>query len=149
MEFDLNRFKQAQDREFDGYATALKEIKNGYKSSHWIWYIFPQLKGLGRSFNSDFYGLDGLDEAKAYYADAELRRRLDEISEALLAHKEMSINNIMGWGDSRKLKSCMTLFDLVAPNSIFADVLDQYFASQRDAKTIAMCGDKTSKRRFA
>lgn len=89
MEYDLNRFKQAQEKSFSGYATALEEIKDGYKASHWIWYIFPQLKGLGHSYNANYYGLDGLEEAKAYYADAELRQRLDEITKVLLDRKSV------------------------------------------------------------
>lgn len=139
MEYDLNRFKQAQDSSFSGYATALEEIKDGYKASHWIWYVFPQLKGLGHSYNANYYGLDGLEEAKAYYADAELRQRLDKITKALLAHKGENIRNIMGGIDSLKLKSCMTLFDLVAPNSIFAEVLAEFYDSERDMSTLSMC----------
>lgn len=139
MEYDLNRFKQAQEKSFSGYATALEEIKDGYKASHWIWYIFPQLKGLGHSYNANYYGLDGLEEAKAYYADAELRQRLDEITKVLLGHKGENICNIMGSIDSLKLKSCMTLFDVVAPNSVFEEVLCGFYDSERDKRTLVMC----------
>ena len=81
QEYDLNRFKKAQELD---YQAALKEVRQGRKRSHWIWYIFPQVKGLGHSRMSDYYGLDGLAEAKAYLSDPILGKRLIEISQALL-----------------------------------------------------------------
>ena len=91
-DFNLDRFKKAQTRD---YATALSEIKNGRKESHWMWYIFPQLKGLGFSSMAEFYGIDGLAEAKAYIADDLLRGRLVEISEALLSLPSSDAREVM------------------------------------------------------
>ncbi len=136
-DYNLERFKQAQASEYCGYATALKEIRNGRKESHWIWYIFPQLKGLGCSYNSNYYGIECLDEAKAYLNDETLGKRLREISQALLEHaNQLSAYDIFGGLDAMKVKSCMTLFDLVAPNDVFASVLDTFFNGKRDGKTI-------------
>lgn len=108
---------------------ALHEIQTGGKQSHWIWYIFPQQKGLGHSFNSEFYGLDGVEEAQAYLAHPVLGARLREISQALLAHRgKISILELMGSPiDVLKLRTSMTLFDQVSPNDIFAEVLQTYF----------------------
>ena len=85
--FNLQRFIDAQARD---YEQALREIKNGLKQTHWIWYIFPQLKGLGHSYNSEYYGIDGLEEARAYYGHPVLRGRLVEITQALLEHSDKS-----------------------------------------------------------
>ena len=108
---------------------ALHEIQTGGKQSHWIWYIFPQRKGLGRSYNSQYYGLDGVDEARAYLAHPVLGARLREITQALLTHRgKRSIRELMGSSiDVLKLHSSMTLFDQVSPNDIFAEVLQTYF----------------------
>ena len=123
--YDLERFVKAQKND---YGTALHELSNGHKCSHWIWYIFPQQKGLGKSFNSEFYGLDGQEEAKAYLAHPILGKRLRECCEVLLTHKDKKIGSIMGSPiDVRKLKTCMKLFDRVSPNDIFKDVLDAFF----------------------
>lgn len=128
-EYNLERFLEAQESSCAGYQTALSEMKNGSKVSHWIWYIFPQEKGLGHSYNSQFYGLDGVGEAKAYLEHQVLGARLREITGAVLAHrdKNVSINEIMGSGiDVRKLRSCMSLFNQVAPNDIFQEVLKRF-----------------------
>ena len=105
------------------------EIKNGRKLSHWIWYIFPQQKGLGHSHNSEFYGLEGIEEAAAYWAHPILSARLREICEALLTHKgKREIDFIMGSRvDVMKLQTCMNLFNKVAPNDIFKEVLETFF----------------------
>ena len=103
----ITRFKEAQER-FGEYETALEEIRQGRKRSHWIWYIFPQPKGLGRSYNSEYYGIASLEEAKEYLGDAVLRGRLLEISKALIEHKEEDIHSIMGGIDAQKLRSSMT-----------------------------------------
>ena len=126
--FNLERFVTAQNN-YDSYNTALKEIKDGRKMSHWIWFIFPQQKGLGRSYNSEYYGLDGTDEARAYLAHPVLGARLREISEALLAYAgKRSIQAIMGSSiDVLKLKTSMSLFNRVSPNDIFQRVLDAFF----------------------
>ena len=91
--FNLQRFLTAQQRD---YAQALRKIKNGLKQSHWIWYIFPQLKGLGHSYNSEYYVLDGIEEARAYYGHPVLRERLIEITTALLEHQDNSAVDIRG-----------------------------------------------------
>ncbi len=137
-EYNLERFLTAQNSTYAGYQTALSEMKNGRKVSHWIWYIFPQEKGLGHSYNSQYYGLDGFGEARAYLAHPILGARLREITGAVLAHrdKNVSINEIMGSGiDVRKLRSCMKLFNQVAPNDIFQEVLDAFFPrKEKDRK---------------
>ena len=108
---------------------ALKEIRNGGKRSHWIWYIFPQQKGLGYSYNSEFYGLDGEEEARAYLAHPVLGARLREISHALLAHRgHRTVRELMGSEvDVLKLHTSMKLFDKIAPGEVFGEVLKAYF----------------------
>lgn len=136
MGFDLDRFKKAQEED---YPYALQEIKAGRKRSHWIWYIFPQLKGLGFSSMSDYYGIDGRAEAQAYIADPVLRARLVEISEALLALESNNPTQVMGYPDDLKLKSSMTLFAEVAPDiPVFEQVLQKFFAGEKDAKTLKL-----------
>lgn len=131
-EYNLDRFLEAQNKQFGGetiYDMAYHEMESGQKRSHWIWYIYPQQKGLGRSFNSEFYGLDSKDEAKAYLAHPVLGARLRDISQILLKHKgTRTIRQIMGSGiDVMKLKTCMKLFDSISPNDIFAVILTTYF----------------------
>lgn len=123
---NLQRFLDAQE---DMYPVALKEIRNGGKQSHWIWYIFPQEKGLGYSYNSQFYGLDGEEEARAYLAHPVLGTRLREITCALLAHRgHRTVRQLMGSEvDVLKLHSSMQLFDKVSPDDVFAEVLKAYF----------------------
>ena len=125
-EFYLDRFVDAQTQ---AYEIALNEIRNGRKMSHWIWYIFPQQKGLGHSHNSEFYGLEGIEEAAAYWAHPVLGPRLREISEALLTHRgKREIDFIMGGHvDVLKLQTCMNLFNKVAPNDVFKEVLEAFF----------------------
>jgi uncharacterized protein (DUF1810 family) len=135
-DFNLDRFKKAQ---VSDYATALSEIKNGRKESHWMWYIFPQLKGLGFSSMADFYGIDGLAEAKAYIADDLLRGRLVEISDTLLGVASSDAREVMGYPDDLKLKSCMTLFMEAAPEiDVFGKVLEKFFGGEKDLKTVKM-----------
>ncbi len=125
-EYDLQRFLTAQDFAYD---KALGEIRSGRKRTHWIWYIFPQQKGLGHSHNSEFYGLDGIDEARSYLAHPVLGARLREISEALLTHAgKRNIDDIMGQQiDVLKLQTSMNLFNRISPNDIFKRVLDTFF----------------------
>ena len=124
-QFDLDRFLTAQG---SSYEMALREMKSGAKRSHWIWYIFPQQKGLGRSWNSEYYGLDGVEEAKAYLEHPVLGARLREISQVLLEHKDTDVRHLMGSGiDALKLKSSMTLFDSVSPHDVFEKVLAAFF----------------------
>ena len=122
-----------------GYDTALAEMVKGRKMNHWIWYIFPQIKGLGHSPNAQFYGIRDLDEAREYLAHPVLGQRLREITNAVLSHKGEDIYEIMGSSiDALKFRSSMTLFDLVSPDDIFADALDVFYAGQRDPRTIEL-----------
>lgn len=127
--YNLQRFLDAQE---DMYLVALKEIRKGGKQSHWIWYIFPQEKGLGYSYNSQFYGLDGEEEARAYLAHPVLGTRLREITRALLAHRgHRTVRQLMGSEvDVLKLRSSMQLFDKVSPDDVFAEVLKAYFSTK-------------------
>ena len=138
--FNLERFVEAQDTEPLGdYQQALAEMRAGEKRGHWIWYIFPQMRGLGRSPNSDFFGISGLEEAKAYLAHEVLGPRLREITEAVLENEGEPVDVLMGWEvDAMKLQSSMTLFDAASPNDIFGDVLDTFFDGQRCRKTLSM-----------
>lgn len=131
-DFNLERFLKAQEY---SYQVAYAEIKEGYKRSHWMWYIFPQIKGLGRSSMSEYYGITCLDEARAYLEDEVLGTRLREICETLLKHLDKSAMEIFGGVDSMKLKSSMTLFDAVSPNDIFSKILDAFFGGRRDERT--------------
>ena len=132
--FDLERFRKAQEAD---YALALEEIKEGQKRSHWIWYIFPQLKGLGFSGMSGYFGISGIAEAKAYMRDPVLGKRLLEISGALLVHTGKNISAIFGYPDDRKVRSCMTLFSIAEPDEeIFRKVIDGFYGGEKDERTI-------------
>lgn len=132
--FNLQRFLDAQKND---YADALREIKQGYKQSHWIWYIFPQMRGLGHSSMAEYYGISSIEEARAYLDHPTLKARLIEISTALLQHKGKSTAyEILGTIDAIKVRSSMTLFDHILPNAIFAKVLDAFYNSQRDELTL-------------
>lgn len=135
-ENNIERFVEAQNNPWVGYDLALAEIEGGRKKSHWIWYIFPQLRGLGHSRRSHFYGIADRKEAKNYLAHPVLGPRLREISEALLANTNKSAVAILGEIDTQKVKSCMTLFDCISPNDIFSDVLDSFYNGERDNKSI-------------
>lgn len=134
MPSDLSRFLKAQ--EYD-YAQALKEIRSGRKRSHWMWYIFPQIQGLGFSSTAQYYAIRDLDEAKDYLDHPVLGARLKEISSALLELDGLSASAIFGYPDDLKLRSSMTLFrlaDLDCP--IFKDVLDKYYDGIPDKRTV-------------
>lgn len=132
--YDLERFIKAQEQ---AYELALSEIKSGHKYSHWIWYIFPQIKGLGFSSTSEYYGIDGLGEAKAYMENPILRKRLLEISEVLLTLPSSDAGDVMGYPDDLKLRSSMTLFAEAAPEfDVFQKVLDKFFDGEKDRKTL-------------
>lgn len=134
--YNLNRFIEAQNRDYD---TALAEIRAGKKASHWMWYIFPQLKGLGRSSTSEYYGLSGIKEAQAYLSDPILKARLIEITDAVIAHKDKSAEEIFGGIDAKKLRSCMTLFSTAAPDiPVFEAVLEQFFHGVPDRNTLRL-----------
>lgn len=131
---NLQRFLDAQE---NNYADALREIKQGYKQNHWIWFIFPQMRGLGRSYMAEYYGISSIEEARAYLDHPTLKSRLIEISTALLQHKGRSTAyEILGTIDAIKVRSSMTLFDHILPNAIFAEVLDAFYNSQRDELTL-------------
>ncbi|MBD5184946.1 MAG: DUF1810 domain-containing protein [Bacteroidales bacterium] len=136
--FNLNRFIIAQDAVYD---TVVAELSDGCKRSHWMWYIFPQLKHLGHSYNAKFYGISGWEEAKAYLANPILDARLRKVSEIILALPEDDAREVFGGIDAIKLRSSMTLFDLVAPNDIFSRVLEKYFNGKRDRRTIAIVNE--------
>lgn len=130
----LERFLVAQERD---YECALQEIKDGQKQSHWIWYIFPQIKGLGYSSMSEYYGIGSRKEAEAYLANNILNAHLREITQALLSHSgSRTAWEILGTTDALKVCSCMTLFDYICPNDIFAEVLDTFYEGQRCRKTL-------------
>lgn len=137
MEQDLEQFVSTQN-EYGRYSATLKEIESGHKVSHWIWYVFPQLKGLGHSYNLQYYELAGEAEAKAYLAHPLLGARLREITAALLTHSDESAEELMGSPiDATKLRSCMTLFDAIAPGDTFARVLSTFYGGRRCRRTLA------------
>ena len=136
MLYDLKRFLMAQEHD---YALALAEIRAGHKRSHWMWYIFPQLRGLGYSYYADYYGIADTEEAQKYLAHPILGTRLREISGALLELPENNPVRVLGKPDDLKLCSCMTLFEYVAEeNCVFSKVLEKYYAGKRDAITLRM-----------
>jgi len=139
MSFDLDRFLKAQSAEYEGYETALKEIRTGRKISHWIWYIFPQLKELGRSPTARYYGIDGINEAIAYSSEPVLWARLIEISQALLDLSETDPVKVLGHTDAMKVKSCMTLFLSVEPNNeVLQAVIDKFYMGRLDDLTVSI-----------
>lgn len=128
---------------YRGYreAAALREIQSGRKRSHWIWYIFPQVAGLGMSSTSQYYAISGLDEARAYLREPTLRAHLLEISSALLALDESDPTAVFGFPDDLKLRSSMTLFAAAAPDEpVFSAVLDKFFGGQPDTRTLQILG---------
>ncbi len=134
---DLSRFIEAQE---NTYSAALSEIKNGQKRSHWMWFIFPQIKGLGNTQMSVKYSINDISEANSYLNHPILGNRLKEITRELLKVKDKSATEIFGSPDDKKLKSCMTLFSIVSQDSIFLQALEQYFNSEKDEKTLDLLG---------
>jgi uncharacterized protein (DUF1810 family) len=132
----FERFITAQQND---YPLALSEIKSGRKRSHWMWYIFPQLDGLGLTETSRYYALQNIDDAARYLAHPVLGARLIEISQELLSLEGKSANAVFGTPDDLKLKSSMTLFALV-PNTdkIFEQVLKKYYNGTKDSKTLLL-----------
>lgn len=129
----MERFLKAQETQ---YINALAEIKNGRKTSHWIWYVFPQLEQLGRSSTAKYYGIKNIDEAKDYISTPLLRERLVEISEALLDN-DCSAVKILGYTDAMKVRSCMTLFHCADPSiEVFGRVIDKFYGGQYDKLTL-------------
>ena len=132
--YDLSRFLEAQKNAYD---TALREIRAGRKRSHWMWYIFPQIRGLGYSAMARHYAIRDLGEAREYLQHPLLGPRLIEISEALLALEESDPRRVMGSPDDLKLRSCMTLFQCAAPDQpVFGKVLDKFYGGKPDGRTL-------------
>ena len=123
----------------DCYQDALEEIRSGRKRSHWIWYIFPQLKGLGHSYYSDYYGIADIEEAKNYLKHPVLGARLREISNTFLSlSEEKTAREILGNIDAVKVKSSMTLFYLASKEQLFLDIINRYYEGKFDKKTIKL-----------
>ena len=137
--FDLERFVSAQS---GSYARALDELRAGRKRSHWIWFVFPEIRGLGLSPTSQHYGISGIDEARAYMSHPILGPRIVECAEALLALKGRTASAIMPYPDDLKLRSSMTLFERVAgPGSVFSRVIEEYYQGHRDERTLELLGN--------
>ena len=133
--YDIDRFIKMQELY---YEVALSEIKDGYKRTHWIWYIFPQLKGLGQSYNSEYYGLDSVNEVIEYMRNPYLRNNMIEICNELYKLDD-SIENIFGYPDYLKLNSCMTLFEYSIPEEKkFGKIIDKFYNGKRDSVTLEM-----------
>ncbi|MBC5764654.1 DUF1810 domain-containing protein [Ramlibacter albus] len=132
----MNRFVEAQAPVWDDVQA---ELRAGHKTSHWMWFIFPQLAALGRSGTAKFYGLSDAEEAKAYLAHPVLGTRLVHCCELLLAVKDRSALDIFGGIDAMKLRSSLTLFDAVAPaQPVFRDCLERYFDGEPDGLTLGL-----------
>lgn len=139
---DLRRFLDAQARD---YAQALAEMRSGRKRTHWMWYVFPQLAGLGVSAMSTRYALAGLEDARAYLAHPVLGRRLVECMEAVLGVEGRSATEVFGSPDDLKLRSSATLFACASPpGSVFERVLLKYYRGERDPRTLHLLGEHRS-----
>ncbi len=137
--FDLQRFIKAQQ---DYYSTALAEITQGKKQSHWIWFIFPQFIGLGHSPTASRYAIKSLAEARAYLEHPVLGPRLIQCAQAMLGLKGKSVRDILGCPDDLKLRSSATLFAQISePDSVFHQILDKYYRNQADAITLQLIQD--------
>lgn len=138
----LNRFLDAQESSYSGYQVALAEMKSGGKQSHWIWYIFPQIEGLGRSSTATYYAIQDLEEAKAFLNHPVLRARLREITQVILSYPADTDPNqfMMAPIDAMKLKSSMTMFDAISPNDIFGLVIEKFFEGFVDNRTLNLIG---------
>jgi uncharacterized protein (DUF1810 family) len=132
----LQRFIDAQQHSF---SAALEELRAGAKRTHWMWFIFPQLRGLGRSPTAQHYGIASAEEAAGYLQHPVLGRRLRECVEALLPWGgTRGADQILGSVDAMKLRSCLTLFDVIQPDSLFAGALDEFYDGERDERTLAL-----------
>lgn len=138
--FELSRFVAAQQ---DSYERALSEITNGRKRSHWMWYIYPQLRGLGRSSTAQMYGITGVDEAQAYLQHELLGPRLIAVCEAALSVEGRTATEIFGKPDDMKLRSCATLFAHISTtDSVFHKIIDKYFDGHADPQTVQLLNDR-------
>jgi uncharacterized protein (DUF1810 family) len=141
--YDLARFLTAQKRD---YEVALGELKAGQKHSHWMWYVFPQIDGLGFSSTAKHYAIKSVEEAKAYLAHPVLGARLVESARAVLAIEGKTARQILGTPDDLKLKSCATLFAQISPaGSVFEELLVRYYDGDRDARTLELIGPHLSR----
>lgn len=139
-ESGLERFVSAQEK---AYASALAEIRRANKRSHWMWFVFPQIAGLGHSPISRFYAIRDMAEARAYLAHAVLGPRLKEITSALLAHTELDPLDVLGNVDAKKLHSSMTLFHLAdLQEEIFTTALERFFDGRLDDDTVRLLGEE-------
>jgi len=136
MPHDLDRYLIAQEQEQDGFRDAIAQLRRGRKTGHWIWWIFPQIEGLGETETTRYYAIASLDEARAFFAHPVLGARLLECARALLATEGLTVGDIFDHPDDLKLRSCMTLFLRAAPDeSVFQQVLDKYFGGGADEAT--------------
>lgn len=134
--YNLERFISAQDKCYD---VVLNELRNGKKQTHWMWYTFPQITGLGKSEISQYYAIKSIDEAKEYMNNPILNKRMKEVCNILLSLNSNNPEKIFGYIDSLKLKSSMTLFnEILKEESIFKDMLNKYFDCKKDINTIAI-----------
>lgn len=134
MSYDLDRFVVAQDRVFD---QVVQEITNGRKTGHWMWFVFPQIKGLGKSSMSKQYALSSVAEARTFFEHPVLGERLVLLSKLLLKHSDKSIISVLGRPDNLKLKSSMTLFEVATAEMIFSEVLEIFYNGERCQSTLA------------
>ncbi len=137
MNDSLERFLVAQEHSYD---TALREIRAGRKRSHWMWYIFPQIAGLGMSYTAQLYAIADINEARQYIEHPVLGARLIEISRALLTLESSDATAVMGYPDDLKLRSCMTLFAQVSDDPVFPAVLDKFYGGRADTRTLSILG---------
>ena len=134
--YDLDRFVRAQETDYD---QAFSEIRSGRKRTHWMWYVFPQLEGLGTSLNSIRYSISGIGEARAYLAHPVLGPRLMECAAAVLHHEALTASAIFAYPDDMKLRSSATLFASVSPaGSAFHRIIDKFFQGQPDERTLRL-----------
>jgi len=132
----LNRFLTAQQ---NVYLQVLKELRNAKKTTHWMWFIFPQIEGLGHSSTAKYYSIKTIEEAKEYVAHPILGKRLLECSKIILEIENKTADDIFGYPDNAKLKSSMTLFNFVSPeHKEFAEVLKKYFSGKQDEQTLSI-----------
>lgn len=136
---NLKRFTKAQE---DIYNIALTELRNGQKYSHWMWFIFPQIEGLGRSDTARYYAIKNSEEARQYLRHSVLGVRLLQCTKAVLAIENRTVSQIFGYPDDMKFKSSMTLFASISnPDSLFTRALDKYFAGEQDSRTLERLKD--------
>ena len=135
--YDLRRFVEAQKAV---YPEAVAELRAGRKRSHWMWFVFPQLRGLGRSPMAERYGIGSMEEARAYASHAVLGPRLRECAQAVMEVKGGSVGEIFGFPDDLKFRSCMTLFWRATGEEIFGEALEKYFGGEEDGLTVAGMG---------